>query len=73
MLSIKGGEFTKYAGNGDGSGFQSGFQYTGKLSKSEISHYLKMFVRVSMVGLMLEIQSSCITFIQVRRLNLAQR
>ena len=31
----KGGEFTKYAGNGDGNGFQTGFQYAGKLSKSE--------------------------------------
>lgn len=32
----KGGEFTKYAGNGDGKGFKTGFLYSGKLSKSEI-------------------------------------
>lgn len=31
----KGGEFTKYAGNGDGHGFQSGYKYTGKLSVAE--------------------------------------
>lgn len=33
----KGGEFTKYAGNGDGHGFQSGYEYSGKLSASELS------------------------------------
>ncbi len=32
----KGGEFTKYAGNGDGHGFQSGFKYSGKLSEAEL-------------------------------------
>ncbi|MGB0664859.1 MAG: delta-class carbonic anhydrase [Pontibacterium sp.] len=31
----KGGEFTEYAGNGDGKGFQTGFKYTGKLSAAE--------------------------------------
>ena len=31
----KGGEFSKYAGNGDGHGFQSGYVYSGKLSSSE--------------------------------------
>lgn len=31
----KGGEFAKYAGNGDGTGYQSGFVYSGKLSSSE--------------------------------------
>jgi len=31
----KGGEFAKYAGNGDGHGFQSGYVYSGKLSVSE--------------------------------------
>ncbi len=32
----KGGEFTKYAGNGDGHGYQSGYQYTGKLTAAEL-------------------------------------
>lgn len=32
----KGGEFTKYAGNGDGHGYQSGFKYSGALSKAEL-------------------------------------
>jgi len=32
----KGGEFTKYAGNGDGHGYQSGYQYTGSLSAAEL-------------------------------------
>lgn len=32
----KGGEFTKYAGNGDGHGFQSGYTYSGKLNASEL-------------------------------------
>mgnify|MGYP000037072373 FL=1 len=31
----KGGEFSKYAGNGDGTGYQTGFVYTGKLSSKE--------------------------------------
>jgi hypothetical protein len=30
-----GGEFNKYAGNGDGFGYESGFVYSGTLSKSE--------------------------------------
>lgn len=32
----KGGEFTRYAGNGDGHGFQSGYTYSGKLTASEL-------------------------------------
>lgn len=32
----KGGEFTTYAGNGDGYGFQSGFKYTQKLNEAEL-------------------------------------
>ena len=32
----KGGEFTKYAGNGDGHGYQSGYKYSGKLSAAEL-------------------------------------
>lgn len=31
----KGGEFTKYAGNGDGKGHRTGYKYSGKLSKAE--------------------------------------
>lgn len=32
----KGGEFTTYAGNGDGHGYQSGYKYSGKLSTAEM-------------------------------------
>jgi hypothetical protein len=32
----KGGEFTQYAGNGDGHGFQSGYKYSGSLNDSEL-------------------------------------
>ena len=32
----KGGEFTKYAGNGDGHGYRTGYQYTGYLTKAEL-------------------------------------
>lgn len=32
----KGGEFTQYAGNGDGHGFESGYQYSGQLSAAEL-------------------------------------
>ena len=32
----KGGDFDKYAGNGNGYGYQSGYQYSGKLTKSEL-------------------------------------
>lgn len=32
----KGGEFTKYAGNGDGHGFQSGYIFSGNLSPTEL-------------------------------------
>lgn len=31
----KGGEFTLYAGNGDGHGYQSGYKYSGELSDAE--------------------------------------
>jgi len=31
----KGGEFTKYVGNGDGHGYLSGYKYSGHLSKAE--------------------------------------
>ncbi len=33
----KGGEFAKYAGNGDGHGYNSGYVYSGKLSKAELA------------------------------------
>lgn len=33
----KGGEFTQYAGDGDGLGNNSGYQYTGQLSKIELT------------------------------------
>lgn len=32
----KGGEFTKYAGNGDGKGYGTGFLYSGELSDDEL-------------------------------------
>lgn len=32
----KGGEFTKYAGNGDGHGYQSGYKYNGSLTIKEL-------------------------------------
>lgn len=33
----KGGEFTKYAGNGDGHGYLSGYQFTGQLTATELT------------------------------------
>ncbi len=33
----KGGEFTRYAGNGDGHGYLNGYQYSGELTKAELS------------------------------------
>jgi hypothetical protein len=33
----KGGEYTKYAGNGDGKGNQTGYLYSGQLSASELT------------------------------------
>ena len=33
----KGGEFTKYAGNGDGKGYGTGFEYAGTLSDAELA------------------------------------
>ena len=35
----KGGEFTKYAGNGDGKGYNTGYKYTGKLSNKELKAF----------------------------------
>jgi hypothetical protein len=32
----KGGEFTKYQGNGDGHGYRSGYEYSGTLSEAEL-------------------------------------
>ena len=36
-----GGEFTTYAGNGDGKGFQTGFVYNGTLSEAELAPFGK--------------------------------
>lgn len=33
----RGGEFTQYAGNGDGNGFSSGYVYSGRLSSTELT------------------------------------
>lgn len=33
----KGGEFTKYAGNGDGHGYKSGYLYSGQLTAAELA------------------------------------
>ncbi len=35
----KGGEFSKYAGNGDGKGYGTGFVYSGKLTSAELAPY----------------------------------
>ena len=35
----KGGEFTQYAGNGDGKGYNSGFKYNGSLTKQELAPF----------------------------------
>ncbi len=35
----KGGEFTKYAGNGDGKGYGTGFKYSGTLSAEELASF----------------------------------
>ena len=35
----KGGEFTKYAGNGDGKGYGTGYEYSGTLSEAELATY----------------------------------
>jgi len=32
----KGGEFTRYAGNGDGKGYMSGYQFSGDFTKAEL-------------------------------------
>ena len=37
----KGGEFTTYAGNGGGKGYQSGFKYSGKLSAEELEPFMQ--------------------------------
>lgn len=37
----KGGEFTKYAGNGDGQGRDTGYLYSGRLSEKELAPYGK--------------------------------
>lgn len=37
----KGGEFAKYAGNGDGHGNQTGFVYSGELTPEELADYGK--------------------------------
>lgn len=33
----KGGEFTKYAGNGDGHGYQTGYEFSGTLTQDELA------------------------------------
>ncbi len=34
----RGGQFTTYAGNGDGHGYDSGYKYSGQLTETELSH-----------------------------------
>lgn len=34
----QGGEFNKYAGNGDGHGYQSGYKYSAQMTETELSH-----------------------------------
>ncbi|WP_194435353.1 delta-class carbonic anhydrase [Vibrio fluminensis] len=36
----KGGEFTNYAGNGDGKGYGTGYLYNGQLTESELKPYV---------------------------------
>lgn len=38
----KGGEFTKYAGNGNGKGYETGFKYSGTLSAAETNSNAKV-------------------------------
>ncbi|MCL1038233.1 hypothetical protein L2750_13880 [Shewanella submarina] len=38
----QGGEFNQYAGNGDGHGYNSGYKYSGKLSKAELKPVKEM-------------------------------
>tara|TARA_E500000081_G_scaffold145558_1_gene167567 strand:+ start:3599 stop:4483 length:885 start_codon:yes stop_codon:yes gene_type:complete len=45
----RGGQFTSYAGNGDGEGNGTGYRFDGKLSKAELAPY-KMPVGVSKHG-----------------------
>ncbi|MGB1257266.1 MAG: delta-class carbonic anhydrase [Thiolinea sp.] len=35
----KGGQFTTYAGNGDGKGYESGYKYSGTLTEAELKPY----------------------------------
>ncbi|MGL4828022.1 MAG: delta-class carbonic anhydrase [Vibrio sp.] len=35
----KGGEFTQFAGNGDGKGYNTGYQYSGQLTKEELQPF----------------------------------
>lgn len=35
----KGGEFTQYAGNGDGHGYKGGYKYSGHLSEAELAPF----------------------------------
>ena len=37
----KGGEFTTFAGNGDGKGYQSGYKYSGELTTAELAPFGK--------------------------------
>jgi hypothetical protein len=37
----KGGEFTTYAGNGDGHGYGTGFKFSGELTEAELAHHDK--------------------------------
>ncbi len=38
----RGGNFTTYAGNGDGEGYGTGFQYDGRLSAAELAPYPRL-------------------------------
>ena len=47
----KGGDFTTYAGNGDGEGYGTGYLYDGELSESEMTAYDKVIGKKGNAGL----------------------
>ena len=67
----KGGEFTKYAGNSDGQGYQSGYVFSGSLSTSELTQVNRIYALANMLASTPEIRSKFTMFTQPRRSTLA--
>lgn len=69
----KGGEFTTYAGNGDGEGYDTGYVYNGTLAQELLAPPSRAICPGPKVRCSLAILLKCIMYSRVPKFSLAQR